>query len=55
MVDPEQWARLRIRLTKEYDPGEDSLRFYFLGSHWENRVEHLGVKPSLDLKGPLIV
>lgn len=54
-VDPTQWAQLRIRLMDEYDPTEDSLRFYFLGSNWRNRVEHHGAKPSVDLEGPLIV
>jgi len=54
-VDPTQWTRLRLKLVDEFDPAEDSLRFYFLGSNWEHRVEHLGAKPSLNLKrGPLI-
>lgn len=53
-LDPEQWARLRIRLMEEFEPTEDSLRFYFLGSNWRNRVEHHGTKPSLDFDGPLI-
>lgn len=53
-VDPEKWARLRLRLMDEYKPEEDSLRFYFLGSNWKNRVEHHGTKPSIDLDGPLI-
>jgi CRISPR-associated protein Cas2 len=54
-VDPEKWARLRLRLLDEYNPAEDSLRFYFLGSNWRQRVEHHGTKPSVDLEGPLIV
>jgi CRISPR-associated protein Cas2 len=54
-VDPEKWARLRLRLLDEYNPAEDSLRFYFLGSNWRQRVEHHGSKPSVDLEGPLIV
>ena len=53
-VDPERWARLRLRLMEEYDPEQDSLRFYFLGSNWRSRVEHHGTKPSIDLEGPLI-
>jgi CRISPR-associated protein Cas2 len=53
-LDPEKWARLRLRLMDEYDPAEDSLRFYFLGSNWKHRVEHHGTKPSIDLEGPLI-
>lgn len=55
VVDPEQWTRLRLRLLDEYDPDEDSLRFYFLGSNWRHRVEHHGAKPSIDLEGPLLV
>ena len=53
-VDPEQWARLRLRLLDLYDPAADSLRFYFLGANWRARVQHHGAKPSLDLEGPLI-
>ncbi len=55
VVDPEKWTQLRFRLLEEYDPVEDSLRFYFLGSNWRNRVEHHGAKPSIDPEGPLIV
>jgi CRISPR-associated protein Cas2 len=55
LVDPEQWTRLRGRLVDEFNPKEDSLRFYFLGSNWRRRVEHLGAKPALDPEGPLIV
>ncbi|HEY2584556.1 MAG TPA: CRISPR-associated endonuclease Cas2 [Tepidisphaeraceae bacterium] len=53
-VDPERWAKLRLRLLDLYEPSEDSLRFYFLGSNWERRVQHHGAKPSVDLGGPLI-
>ena len=49
-----QWARLRLRLLDLYQPEEDSLRFYFLGSNWRHRVEHHGAKPSVDLEDPLI-
>jgi CRISPR-associated protein Cas2 len=55
IVDPEQWTRLKLRLQSEFEPKEDSLRFYFLGSNWQSRVEHFGAKPSVDLEGPLIV
>lgn len=54
-VDPTQWARLKLRLLDIHDPGEDSLRFYFLGKNWQRRVEHYGAKPSIDLEGPLVV
>jgi CRISPR-associated protein Cas2 len=55
VVDPTQWTELRLRLLTEFDDKEDSLRFYFLGSHWKGRVEHFGIKNVLDLDGPLVV
>lgn len=55
LVDPAQWTGLRARLIASMDADKDSLRFYFLGSHWKNRVEHVGAKPSLDPEGPLIL
>ncbi|MCB2218676.1 CRISPR-associated endonuclease Cas2 [Desulfofustis glycolicus] len=55
LVDPAQWAKLRQTLIKEIDIEADSLRFYFLGANWRNRVEHIGAKESVDQEGPLIV
>jgi CRISPR-associated protein Cas2 len=55
IVDPAQWTVLRNRLIDEIDPEKDSLRFYFLGSNWKHRVEHVGAKKSIDQDGPLIV
>ena len=54
LVDPAQWAMLRSRLLRVYEPEEDSLRFYFLGNNWRRRVEHHGAKPAHDPQGPLI-
>lgn len=53
-VDPAQWTKLKLQLLDLYNPEEDSLRFYFLGKNWRNRVEHHGAKESVDLDGPLI-
>lgn len=55
LIDPEQWTRMRLRLLDIYNPEEDSLRFYFLGSNWKRRVEHNGAKKALDPEGPLIL
>ena len=56
IVDPAQWTVLRNRLIDEIDPEHDSLRFYFLGSNWKHRVEHIGAKPAIDLEeGSLII
>ena len=54
-VDPTQWAELKHRLEETCDPNEDSLRYYFLGSNWQRRVEHTGAKVTPDLEGPLLV
>jgi CRISPR-associated protein Cas2 len=55
IVDPAQWTMLKQRLISEIDQEEDSLRFYFLGSNWRNRVEHVGAKPGIDQEGPLVI
>ena len=49
-IDPAQWAEMKHRLIKIIKPEQDSLRFYYLGSNWERRVEHVGAKPSLNLR-----
>lgn len=55
IVDPAQWAVLKQRLIDEIDINADSLRFYYLGSNWKRRVEHVGAKKTIDQEGPLIV
>jgi CRISPR-associated protein Cas2 len=54
IVDPAQWANVRAKLIGIMDQEKDSLRFYFLGSNWKHRVEHVGAKPTLDQEGPLV-
>ena len=53
-VEPAQWVILRQRLCELIDPSVDSLRFYHLGAKWQSKVEHVGAKPSIDFKAPLI-
>jgi len=55
IVDPAQWTKIRQLLIDEIDKEADSLRFYFLGAQWQNRVEHVGAKESVDQEGPLII
>lgn len=54
-VDPAQWATLKQTLLERYDEDEDSLRFYFLGSNWQRRIEHHGTKKPVDFEEPMIV
>ena len=39
---------LQAKLCKIMDPEKDSLRFYYLGNRYENKIEHFGVKASYD-------
>jgi len=56
LVDPAQWTSLRAELLSLYKEEEDSLRFYFLGSNWEQKVEHFGTKDTPNLEsGTLII
>ena len=55
LVEPGQWESLRARLLDIYEPNEDSLRFYLLGRHWRNRVEHHGTKGTMNMDDPLII
>lgn len=54
-VDPARYVELKNRLEKAIQTDKDSLRFYNLGSTWNQRVEHVGVKSSFDPSSPLIV
>ena len=37
------------------DEEKDSLRFYYLGNHYETRVEHFGANPGYAPEGALII
>jgi CRISPR-associated protein Cas2 len=55
IVDPAQWVVFKQKLIDQIEEETDSLRFYFLGANWRNRIEHVGAKASFDQEGPLIV
>ena len=55
IVDPAQFAELKHRLSEIIDKEKDSIRFYFLGSKWERKVESLGVVTSYDPNSELII
>lgn len=55
LVDPAQFTALKNRLEEIIDVERDSLRYYFLGSNWKKRVEHVGAKPVQDPEGTMLV
>ena len=54
-LDWSQFVALRDELKKIINPDEDSLRFYNLGNSYEQKVTHLGIKPSIEMEGELII
>lgn len=55
LLDPTQFAEFKHRLEKIIDPEKDSVRYYFLGSNWKKRVEHVGTKAGYDPEGVLML
>ena len=54
-IDAARWTAIKQQLIDLIDPDVDSLRFYYLGLHWQGKVEHIGAKAALDLNGPLVL
>ncbi len=46
LLDPVQCRSLQAKLCKLMDPEKDSLRFYYLGSRYESKIEHFGAKAA---------
>jgi len=55
VIEPAQWVTLKNQLEAIIDVEHDSLRYYYLGSNWKRKVEHVGAKPTLDIDDPLII
>ena len=55
ILDPARLKQLQHNLEDLIDLERDSIRYYYLGNKWRNRIEHIGVKESIDLEGTLIV
>ena len=50
-----QFVQLRSKLVSIINMEKDSIRFYFLGSNWDRRIEFVGKKTSFDVTGELII
>ena len=53
-VDPAQRKMLRHEILTIINEKTDSIRFYNLGKHYTDRIEHYGAKPTFDKEGPLV-
>ena len=54
-VDYGTFLKLKDKLVKLIDVNQDSLRIYYLGNNWKNRIEHIGAKETYDPEGALII
>lgn len=55
VIDPQQFKELQHQLQKIVDPATDSLRYYYLGAKWKEKVEHFGAKQGYDPEGMLFI
>ncbi|MGC2873381.1 CRISPR-associated endonuclease Cas2 [Ihubacter sp. mB4P-1] len=55
ILDSSQTLLLKDKLLSMIDESKDSLRFYYLGNHYETQVEHFGAKESYEAEGVLMV
>ena len=55
VLDPGQCKLLKAELLEIIDTEHDSLRFYYLGSNYEKKIEHYGAKGILPQEGVLIL
>ena len=55
LLDAAQCRMLQAKLCKIMDQEKDSLRFYYVGNHYENKIEHFGVKVSYNPEDVLML
>ena len=55
MLDTAQCKVLQAKLLSIMDPERDSLRFYYLGKRYENKIEHFGCKQTYSPEDTLMV
>lgn len=55
VMDMAKCREVQHKLEKIIDKDKDSLRFYYLGNNYKNKVVHIGIKESVDVEGTLII
>ena len=55
VMDSAKCRQVKDILEKIIDKEKDSIRFYYLGDNYKNKVEHIGAKESYDVEAPLIL
>lgn len=55
VLDMGQCKLLKAQLLDIIDLERDSLRFYYLGNQYKNKIEHYGIKGSFEQEGVIIL
>jgi len=55
ILDAVKLKEVKFVLESIIDKNKDSLRYYYLGNNYKNKVEHVGVKESFDVEGVLML
>ena len=55
LLDTAQCRVLQAKLCSIMDPQKDSLRFYYIGNRYENKIEHFGAKTTYMPEEPMII
>lgn len=55
VLDASQMLILKDKLCSLIDEEIDSLRFYYLGNHYQTKIEHYGAKHTYEAEGTLMV
>ena len=54
VMDSETERLVRQKLISLIDPETDSLRFYYMGDHYQGKIRHVGAKKTLRVDEPLL-
>lgn len=55
LLDAAQCRMLQEKLCNIMDPKRDSLRFYYLGNRYENKIDHFGCENTYLPEEPMIL
>lgn len=55
LLDAAQCKALKHKLLGIIDEKKDSLRFYYLGNHYQTKIEHFGTKDTYEPEGVLMI
>ena len=54
-MDAAKCRQVKAILEEIIDKDKDSLRFYYLGDNYKNKVEHIGAKPGFAVTETLFI